>query len=75
MIDERDDAMVRAAVRAAVEADAGTPPSESVVAIMRATALTRAEADRHRMQREALSRAPDLGAVGLGVLRVLLALA
>lgn len=74
MISDVDDRLVCTALRLAVEADGGAPPSESVLAVQRATALTLDEAHRHRLEREARART-DLGAVGLQVLRVALALA
>lgn len=75
MMSDLDDRLVCAAVRLAAEADAGTAPSESVLAVQRATALTLDEAHRHRLEREARARSETLGAVGLQVLRVALALA
>lgn len=65
-----DDDLVDAAADAARMAEAGTPLSPAVLSLLRATALTRAEAERHELARQAEARLAPAGAVALEVLRV-----
>lgn len=69
-----DTELVLAAVAAADKAQGGTPPSESHLSLLRAIAATRDEARRHELEREARSHMGQLTEIGLGVLRVALAL-
>lgn len=67
-----DEDLLGAAEDAAHAADAGHPPSNGVISLIRAVAMTREQAHRNRLEREARARNPNLGDVGLALLRVLL---
>lgn len=75
MISDAD--IVDAAVEAARDTEAGTPPSASHLSLLRAIVATREQTQRQALEREAAARAGSLGlgAIALDFLRLLFLLA
>lgn len=65
-----DDRLVAAAGDVARAAQLGQSTPASVTSLLRAIALTRSEADRHRLAADAERRAGQLGVIARDVLRV-----
>lgn len=70
-----DDALLDAAVDLANQHASGITVPASVESLLRAAALTRQEARRHALERQAAARLEQAGQTALVYLRVLLALA
>ena len=70
-----DDELVLHIVNAVDEANTGSAPSRSHLSLLRAIAATRDEKQRHELERQARSHMMALTDAGLGVLKLVLALA
>lgn len=69
-----DDELVLHVVAAIDDAQMGKQPTQAHLSLLRAIAATRDEARRHELERRTRSHLQQVTEVGLGVLRVALAL-